>query len=73
MMQVRWVLTLSIAVIGLGACKGPCEEVAERACSRTGERDGLCMQLRQVAASPTDRDAEQCRAGKVFLDQLEKN
>ncbi len=72
-MQLRWWLTLSIVATSVGACKGPCEEVAERACSRAGERDGLCLQLRQVAASPSDRDQEMCRAGKIYLDQLEKN
>lgn len=72
-MRMRWLWIWSIVALTAAACKGPCEEVAERTCSRTGERDGLCLQLRQVAASASDRDQEMCRAGKVYLDQLEKN
>jgi hypothetical protein len=72
-MAARLLLLLSIVALAAAACQGPCDDVAERTCAKTGERDGLCLQLRKVAAAPNDRDRESCRAGKVFLDQLEKN
>jgi hypothetical protein len=68
---VKWLL--GIGMIAMVGCAKPCDELAERVCTRAGLESEICSQTMERASSSSLEDHNTC--GKVLKmgETLSKN
>ncbi len=69
----RRLLLLAAIVGALAGCNGPCDALADQACTRLGDAAPTCVALRARTASPANEDRMACNAGEAFAHELQRS
>jgi hypothetical protein len=63
----RWLVVLGLS---LSACGGPCDELADQICDRSGESSVVCEAARTKADGASVEAEHACELGLAFAHEL---